>query len=201
MALAAVRGEPSRGMIGIGGPAIVRLVAGITVCRGAGVYAPGMALGATQPRMRTGESKERVIERPVLPDRDLVAQRAVQRELSGRMVRVGCALVVIEVAGLALAGSPPIDALGVALDAGQIGVPRPLTERRVIETRPIPTIEPVTRCAVSRESRRLMVRIYRPVVVRLVTGVALRRGPGIDPIFMALSTALIPMMLTTGPYV
>ena len=84
-----------------------------------------MALDATRRGVLTGERERglrRVIEGSSGPIGGGVAELAVLREPGSRMVRIGGALVVLQVARIASCGQSGVLAAGVALCAGSGGV-------------------------------------------------------------------------------
>lgn len=142
VALGAIRGELGCLVVRVDGGVEIRHVARITIRRRA-LIAVGMALETTRARMPSGQRKARraMIERRRGPGSFIVALRTVGGELGSGMVRVGGAIVIRHMAGIAV-GRCTLIAIGMAGDAvdacmatsqGKIG--RTMIEGRIVPGR------------------------------------------------------------------
>ena len=171
-----VRREPGRHVIGIGGRVVISEVARITGRRGPSVTVR-VALQTRHVRVRSGEREARrvVVEGRRLPCTLIVAGRTVRREARTGMVRIRGRVEVRQVARITVRRRTRIP-VAVALQAVHDRVRALQRERRrvVIERGVVPGTLIVAHRAVRREPGSHMVRIGRAVVVRQVTGIAVR---------------------------
>ena len=118
-----------------------------------------------------------------------MAKGTVLREPSGGVVRIGGALIVLQVAGVASGGEALVDAASVALHAGNREMRA--SERKgslcgVIERRTSPIRGRVAQRAILRESRGRMIRIVGALVIFQMAGIASRAQALVNAAGMAL---------------
>ena len=169
-------GDVSRGVVRRRRGGIVRLVAGVAIGRRARVTRRvAFEARLCQVGARQREVRSRVVEVRIRPHGHGVAGRAIGREAAGHVVRVGGALVVGPVAGVAVgrrghvAGGVARRAIDVAMSTAERVAGRRL--RMVVARRP-PGRGAVAGHAVGAEAGRRVGRVGRAVVVGLVAGQA-----------------------------
>ncbi len=130
--------------------------------------------------MRAGQREGRVVvvEHCARPGRGGVAGGAAGREASRLVIRIGGAVVVLGMAGVAVGRGPSEDVIDVAARAGHGGVRAGQREGRVVvvEDRAGPACGGMAGCARRREASGLVIRIGRAGEVLGVARVAIRRS-------------------------
>ena len=152
------------------------------------IDAIGVALVAGPSGVAAGQGKVAVIERGPGPAVDRVACIALVGEPRLHVVRIGRALEIRLMTGIASRRGPMIDAGAVALVTGPSGVAPGQGEKRMVEVRWPPGADRVACIALVREARLRVVRVGRALIVRLMARIAKRRGPMIDAVTVALVT-------------
>jgi len=130
----------------------------------------------------------RVIEFGPEPLRGGMAHRTIGREARRFVIRIGCVVVVVDVARGTVRRRPGELAVDMALLARHVNVEpgqRELSGRVVIKLSPQPGGSVVTGDAGGGEACPLVVRVRRPVVVVDVTGSAVLTQAGKFPIDVA----------------
>ena len=182
-------------VIRIGGGLIFLEVAGITSGAESFVNSARMALHTSRRRVLAGEREgglRGVVERSPSPIRGGVAELAILRESSRGMVRIGGALVVLQVARIASGAEAFVDSARMALDATRRRVlpsERECGLGSVIEFRSGPIDRSVALRAILREASSGMVRIGGALVVLQVAGIASGGQRGVLAAGMALSAS------------
>ena len=187
----AILRETGGDMVRIVGALVVLQVAGIAGGAQAFVDAARMALNASRGDVLAGQ-RERglggVIEFRAGPIDGGVALRAILREASGGVIRIGGALIVLQVAGIAGRGQRSVLAVGMALRArrgGMLAGERKLGGA-VIEGGGHPCRGGVAQLAILRESGGDVIRIRGALIIFQVARVAGGGEPLVDAAGMAL---------------
>ena len=139
----AVRGEASLHVVRIRRALVIFDVAGIAIRRRACKFSVDVALRARNVYMGSGQRKWRlrVIEYRASPRCRRVANRAVRRETRLHVIRIRCALVILDVARIAIGRRARKFTVDVALHTGDVHMSagqRKLCEPVVIESRACP---------------------------------------------------------------
>ena len=187
----AILRKAGRGVVGIGRLLIIRQMTRRTSGGKARVYARRMTLSTRGLHVRPGQremGRRGVIERGPRPLRRRVAQDAILREAGRGVVGIGRLLVVRQVAGRALGRSGGVCTRRVTLGARGLCVRAGQREAgpAVIERSARPLRRRVACGAILREACCAVIGIGRLLIVRQVAGRALRRGPGVLSVQVAL---------------
>ena len=128
-----------------------------------------MAGGARQTGVRPGQREQgsAVIEYRARPGCCIVTGRTLFRESCRRMVRICCAAVIGEMAGITIRWKPRIYAARMAGSAQHAGMRAGQRKRSctVVKCCALPGRRIMTGRALLRESRCRMVRVCRAVIV------------------------------------
>ena len=183
--------KAGRGMSGIGGAVVIRLVAADTGSRQGRIVAVRVALRALQTGVGTGEWERRVvvIERGWAPTRSRMADRTIRRETRCHVVRIRSARKVRLVARIAGRRGCREVVIGVALGALQRGM-RPgqgiVGIQRVIKTCDAPVRRAMACVTSGWEADRNVIRVGGARKVRLMASVAVGRQRSVVVVRMAL---------------
>jgi hypothetical protein len=169
--------ESSGDVRGVSSASEVGLMARVAIGRNGRVVVVGMARGARNGCMRSGQGERRVVvvEYRTSPGSRRVARSACRRETRGGMIGIGCPGVVRLVARIAIRGNGFVVAIGVAGSARHGRMCTGQWEyRRMVKGRGRPCSRAVTKRTGRREAGRNVGGICRTGEVRLVAGVAIR---------------------------
>ena len=173
-------GEARSYVIGVRGPGVVRLVAGVTIRRHSCVVVVGMARRARHSDMGAGkrEGASRMVKRGRVPGRGRVANGAVRREAGGDVVGTCGRGEVGLMAGVARGRRRDVVVVGVALRAGDGSVragERIICVKRVVKLGIEPVCSGVAGGTVVGETQLHVGRIVAGCKVLGVTGEAICR--------------------------
>ncbi len=191
MAYGAILGEARRHVVGIGGAAVIGQVAAFAGGQRTGILAADMALRALHRRVGPGQREPClvVVELCALPLRGRVTDRAVLREARRRVVGIGGAAVIGQVAALAGGQRTFVHVVQVALGALHRGVgsgQRELGGSTMVKFRAFPLCRRVALRAILRKSGVGMIRVGGLVEGFEVAAVTALRRALEDPVDMAL---------------
>ena len=143
-------------------------------------------------QMSPGQCKLRraMIEHGSLPLDGRMANRAILWESGGRMIRVGCAVEIRQVARYAGCGSTGVGSVGMAPQArgGRMGSRQRELRRAMVEGRALPLSGIVALCAGLAETCGRVIRVRCAVEVGQVARDTWSRRPAVHPVRVAPQT-------------
>lgn len=178
VAQSASGGEGSRHVVRVGGALVIRLVTGVAVGGRGRVVSVDMATGARHAHVRSGEGEAggAVVKTGRDPGGGVVAHLALLRKAGSDVVRIGCAVEILEVARdtqRAQVREHPAHVATLALQRG-MRAGKGEAGSSVIESGIRPRGRAVADRAIRGETGGLVVGVGRLQVIRQVTSGAAR---------------------------
>jgi len=184
--------ETSGSVIGIGRGIEVLQMASDTGRAQPGILSTAMTIAASERYVsaRQWELGLRMIKLGSRPGRRRMAQRAILRKSGSHMVRIRGPVISVQMAGGTIRRCPGKPVVSMALSAGNVNMgscERKVCGRRVVKTSSLPLRRRMAGSASLRESCRFVIGVRGLIIIRQVTGHAVRWRSGKPVVHVTLT--------------